>query len=692
MQVSRPLLRPALALASLVAAVFVVSGLSTAAAAAGGTTWWVDNGDPRCPYTGAGTPSAPFCTIGAAAAVAMAGDTVLVRTGTYREEVKPSSSGSANGVITFSAAPGATVTVTGGAHGFTVDTKSWVTISGFTVSGTTSYGIYLKNASHVTVQGNRVTQSGQPVSGGTAPGIYVRGTTDSLVVDNTADHNSDSGIYLTTGTSGVEVRHNVAYANARQYTRAAPGIDVRSPDNTIDRNVVHDNEDSGIQLYNGANGSVVFDNLSYGNGDHGIDCLNSTGVTITSNSVYGNKTAGINLEGAVGTSASTNGTVRNNISVDNGLTSSTTKGDIRVDASSTSGTTIDSDDLWLSSSGTLVTWGSTLYSSLTSLRAATGQEAHGVQADPEWVAPGTGNFHLTPGSPAIDSADSGAPAEAGSDLEGNARVDDPSAPNTGLGPRPFDDRGAFELAQGFSPAARLTVTPSAGAAPLAVTADASGSTAADAPIASYRFDFGDGASSGSQPGPTATHTYTAPGSYTVTVTVTDTAGHSDTATATVSVSSGQPQNLVGNPGFETGTNGWNNNGRVGITVAQSAGGHAGSFAAVVTNTTSASAADCTLNDSPNWVGQTDSGTYTASMWVRADNAGATLRLRLREYAGSTFSGQAIGTVVLGTAWQQVTVSYVPSVPGGSTLDLTAYTLTAPPGTCFYADDASITLG
>jgi hypothetical protein len=35
--------------------------------------------------------------------------------------------------------------------------------------------------------------------------------------------------------------------------------------------------------------------------------------------------------------------------------------------------------------------------------------------------------------------------------------------------------------------------------------------------------------------------------------------------------------------------------------------------------------------------------------------------------------------------------YPPQVVG-STLDLTAYTTTAAPGTCFYADDASITTG
>ena len=43
------------------------------------------------------------------------------------------------------------------------------------------------------------------------------------------------------------------------------------------------------------------------------------------------------------------------------------------------------------------------------------------------------DLHLSAGSPCIDSAD-GAAAPA-TDIEGNARVDDPAAGNPGLGPQ-----------------------------------------------------------------------------------------------------------------------------------------------------------------------------------------------------------------------------------------------------------------
>jgi PKD repeat protein len=240
-----------------------------------------------------------------------------------------------------------------------------------------------------------------------------------------------------------------------------------------------------------------------------------------------------------------------------------------------------------------------------------------------------------------------------------------------------------------APSAALTVTPSSGAVPLDVTADASASTDTDAtPIATYNFDFGDGTTTGAQASGTAIHTYTAAGSYTVTVTVTDTAGLSSTASHLVSVNSA---NLVGNPGFETDLTGWNNN-NASETLTRVAGGHSGSWAAKLTNVGTKNTS-CVLNDSPNWIPTptTQPGTYTGTMWVRADSAGASFKLRFREYQGSTQVGTQATTVKLTTSWKQVTVTYTPAAPGASTLDFNALVSSAQPGTCFYADDASITV-
>jgi PKD repeat protein len=240
------------------------------------------------------------------------------------------------------------------------------------------------------------------------------------------------------------------------------------------------------------------------------------------------------------------------------------------------------------------------------------------------------------------------------------------------------------------PTAALTVTPDSGLAPLPVTADASASSDDDGtPSASYSFDFGDGTTVGPQTDPTATHTYSADGTYTVTVTVSDTAGLAATAQSTVAVH----MNLVRNAGFETDTSGWNTSGSgSGIALTRIAGGHSGSWAAKLTNT-GAGNATCTLNDSPDWARPTAAGTYTGTIWVRGDVAGATLKLRFREWNGSTLVGSQTTVATLGTSWQQVTVAYTVQSPGSS-LDFNAYLASAdaPPGTCFYADDVAITVG
>ena len=878
-------------LAMLPVAVAVVAvALTAVRASADASTLFVDQGNPACSDSGTGTEDVPYCTIVRAATRAIAGQTVVVSSGTYSGQVTVTNSGTPGAPIVFEPAAGASVTVTSPTKGFSVSGKTWIVIRGFSIRNTDSYAVYLATASNVTVSDNEVSYSGQPVDGQTSYGIYVKGTTDSVVSGNSVHHNTNSGIYLVSGSTRVDVRDNVTFANARQYTRAAAGIDVRSSGNTVAGNVSFGNEDTGIQFYSGGGNSLIYNNVAYDNGDHGIDNLNAPGQVIVSNTVFRNTTAGINVEGT-----SSGATLANNISVDNALTNTFgQKGNIRVDSNSVAGTTLDHDLVYLSSPGTMMLWGSTKYSSLAAFRAATGEEANGIEADPRWQAPRAGDFHLAAGSPAIDSANSSAPGQPGADAEGNPRVDDPGTPDTGMGVRTFDDRGAYEhQPSGFNlppvalpdaattqqdtavtvevlandsdpnrdplsvssvgspqdgtavvdPEGTITYTPAAGySGPDTFTytvSDGRGGTASASVAVEVTFvDEGntppqasddaattsedtavtvevlandtdpDGdplsASSVGSPqhgaataDPSGTITYTpdpnVSGPDGFTYTVSD--GRGGTASATVAVEvtpvddpptanphsvstdqevalpvtltgsdpDGSPvgfqvtalpangtlyegsgtsghqvapselpyplsgdivtyapgagytgpdsfsfaahdasqasspaavsitvrsTNLVGNPGFETNTSGWNVSGNASVTLARVSGGHSGSWAAALTNTGTA-ATSCTLNDSPNWVATTTAGTYQAKVWVRADTDGAILQLRLREYNGSTFVGSASAQVTLSTAWQLVTVSYVPGAPGTSNIDFNAYRNNTPPGSCFYADDVSI---
>jgi parallel beta-helix repeat protein len=508
---------------------------------ASAATWYVDQNNAQCNNAGPGTEQEPFCTISAGAALAVSGDTVMVASGTYAEQVTVATSGTTGAPITFTAAPNATVTVTGGTYGFKVSGQEWITIKDFTVSNTSnsgvyvasssnitlsnnqvkntgdrgiyitqstgvtvadsevedtaSYGIYVYFSSEITVSGNHVTGAGEPVSGATRKGIYFNNTVDSQISNNVVDYNSDSGIYLNNGCTNVQVVSNLTTHNARGYTRAAPGIEVRnSSGNTIEANISHENEDSGIQSYPGGGGNLVVNNLTYSNGDHGIDNLNAPSQRIVGNTAYDNVTAGINVEGT-----SSGALLANNISVDNGLmTSPGTKSNIRVDSNSISQSTADYNLVFQSQSGNwMFQWGNNLYASLADFTAATGMGTHGLEADPQWQTVSSGDFHLLSSSPAIDSANSGASGALDRGIEFEPRYDDPQVPNTGAGPRAYDDRGAYELQGVADVPPTVSITNPQQGASVAGTVSVTAAASDDNAVAGVQFKL-DGANLGGE--------------------------------------------------------------------------------------------------------------------------------------------------------------------------------------------------
>ena len=356
-----------------VAAIALTVG--TPAADAAVTTLYVNRGSAACTDSGAGTATQPFCTIKRAGAVVKAGGTVLVSSGTYGGDVAVAASGTAAAPIVLTEAPGAVVSVVGGSYGFKVSSRSWVTIRGFAVRSTTGPGITVSGSNNITLEGNDVSLAGQRTSGDTNPGIKLSDTTASLVKGNVTHDNSDHGIYLSSGSQGNVISGNDTYGNARGVSRAAEGIFLKgSPGNTVTANRAHDNEDSGIGTWDGADNTVVANNVVYRNGDHGIDVLSSTGQLVVSNTVYRSVDSGIEVQGSGGA------TIRNNISVDNGINSPRTSGNIRiVDSGSASRTTLNRDLLYLSSGTILIDYVGTKYSTLVAFRSATGQEQNGRQ-------------------------------------------------------------------------------------------------------------------------------------------------------------------------------------------------------------------------------------------------------------------------------------------------------------------------
>jgi parallel beta-helix repeat protein len=413
-----------------------------AAGAASPSVLYVDGSTAQCSDNArSGSKTQPFCTIGAAAARVSAGVTVKVAAGIYRERVVVRASGTAARPIVFTVAPRAVVVVTGQKNGFSIRGRSWIRVNGFTVTHTREYGISVSHASHVTLSHNRVRYSGRPVSGHAKYGIRFGDVTRSLVIGNTVDHNTNAGIALVDGSARNEVKGNRSFDNAKGFERAAAGIRLYAAHaNAITRNISHDNEDSGIEL-DRSDDNIVSNNVSYDNGDHGLDVTGASSRTrILANTIYDNVTAGINVEGG-----STDAAIANNISVENGVDSPRTDSNIRIDAASVRGTSVDYDLVYLGDGENLLIWDSVAYRSLRAFQAATGQELHGVEGNPKWRDPAAGNFHLATRSPAIDSASSRFRSQPDADLNGTRRTDDPDTPNTGVGPRQYDDRGAFEF-------------------------------------------------------------------------------------------------------------------------------------------------------------------------------------------------------------------------------------------------------
>ncbi len=520
--------------------------LTTSGTAAAATAQlYVDQTSASCADTNPGTSTAPFCTISKGVSQLQPGSTLYIGNGTYAETVKPPVSGTSTAPVTVTAWPGASPTIgTGVSYGAYIASKSYVVLSGLTFAETVDDGVYVSSSSHITVTGNTVRGAGSPRSGETAPGISIRSTTDSEVRDNTSEHNSSHGIFVSGTSTRNTVADNRANWNAEGWRRNANGINVIAPGNTIIRNVTHDNEDTGLNFYTGGNDNLAALNVTYNNGDHGIDDYNVTGGRLIGNTVYHNCASGINVEGTSGDYV-----VENNVAVDNavypaynGIACSRRAGNIGIWDSAPASTTVDHNLVWLTTSGTLYTFKSG-YKTLAAMQAATGQERSGVQGDPRFVAAPGGDLRLGSGSAAIDRGDSATSGAQDHDFLGAARADDPATANSyASGPRLYDDLGAYEFQPSGSPppppppsapTARMSVTPTTGTAPLAVTADASASTDPQGQTLTYAFDFGDGTTTGPQAAATAKHTYASAGSYTVKVTVTDTSGLTGSTTTAV---------------------------------------------------------------------------------------------------------------------------------------------------------------
>ena len=318
---------------AVVATSAVVAALATvvpAAPAIARTTYLVRQHDPHCSNTGPGNATRPFCTISAAAAVAVSGDTVRVGAGTYREQVTAPS-----GVRFLASSPSAEV----------VGSDSLASAS-WSPAGGNAWSTELGDTTMV----SRVFNGSTPLSrtvgaartaadswsfdatthtlyvdlGGPAPkagdalqvtvrqyGFLVRNAHAVTVQGFTMRHQGGSGVFLDASRNSV-VR-DVTVTDSASY-----GInDQGGTANRITGARVSHNASIGIRLL-GTSSSSVTSSVSRSNGFHGISVQGGAGAHVAGNVTTGNLTPGIRRAAGIDVSSgSRKAVVERNVSHDN---------------------------------------------------------------------------------------------------------------------------------------------------------------------------------------------------------------------------------------------------------------------------------------------------------------------------------------------------------------------------------------
>ncbi len=340
-------------------------------------------------------------------------------------------------------------------HGFRVDGRTDIVIDGFEIRNPNNVGVSLGACSAITVRRSTISSPGSfgiDVDGSVGPiliegndvsfsatdGIRLQSSSGATVRGNASHHNIGHGIGARS-TVGSQLLENRVYFNRDPIVRRSSGLDINvgSSDNLILGNAAYGNDDSGIQVYGGSHRNVLARNTSFGNGDHGFDVNASEDVRCVSNTACGNLDSGFNFEnGAV------NARCMNNIAADNGLGTATFN--LLVGSSAIPGFLSDRNLFWKSAPGDQVRYGGTNYASVALFATQTGNEVHGLEADPVFRNAASGDLRVLAQSPAVDSADASVPGFTPEDHDGFPPQDIIVVADTGAGVPTFADRGAYE--------------------------------------------------------------------------------------------------------------------------------------------------------------------------------------------------------------------------------------------------------
>jgi len=436
-------------MARSLAALAGLAGLALVAAAPSvqGATWYVAEGDGE----GDGSAEAPWRSLQRAADSVGAGDTVIVRAGSYEGFDLDGRSGSELAPITFRAELGASITEDNDrGDGINVENAAWIVVEGFTVNGRSRAGIRCAGSQHVAIRRNTTDGNG-------VWGIFTGFCDDLLIEGNQTSRSGEQhGIYVSNSAKRYVVRNNHSFGNAGcgihnngDVSQGGDGINAGA---LIEGNVIHDNGTAGGAGINcdGVQDSIIRNNLLYDNHATGIVLYQIDGGDASKNNLIVNNTVvqaadgrwGIGISGDGDSGAASGNRILNNIVYNR----HPFRGSIEVSANSVGTLTSDHNVVM----DRLSPDGDETVLALEGWQSATGLDAHSRVATPEdlFVDPDAGDYHLEEGCQAIDagtSTDAPAldlenhvrPAGAGFDIGayeyGSVLVDGGTEPQAGAG-------------------------------------------------------------------------------------------------------------------------------------------------------------------------------------------------------------------------------------------------------------------
>jgi parallel beta-helix repeat protein len=286
---------------------------------------------------GPGTDAQPYRTIGKAASLAEAGDTVLIHGGIYYEDVIPSNSGAPGQYITYENYGDGEVIIdaqNGSRAGcIEINDKSYLQFRGLTVRGANSSitwpraGIAVTDGSSYIILDNITAYDnyfGIMAYGETTPVRFITVENSKTFDPTTEIGNTHYGIffYMKVYDSSI-VNNHAAYTlpEAQSYgievSTNYPGVQADGARRiVITGNEVDHNESLGIHTWN-AVGVLISDNYLHHNGATGIQIEDGSEDIVVENNLSENNAQSYEYETGAWIDGSRNVLVRNNILRDN---------------------------------------------------------------------------------------------------------------------------------------------------------------------------------------------------------------------------------------------------------------------------------------------------------------------------------------------------------------------------------------